>query len=181
MKLLRRKKMFGFTLIELIMVIVILGILSAIAIPRLFDFSGDAKKAATLGILGAVRTGIALYFSKNALPPPTGGNRPWWPVLTMMQSSDSGPGTVMETKMSDNPFSAAGSTTNRNNVIEINMTAAAVRSDSSSTANTGAWAYDQSGEGTSATGIPYDQPGQGSDLGLFYAHTSTQGVAEREF
>ena len=45
----------GFTLIELVMVIVILGILSAFAIPKYADFSSDARVAALEGMLGAIK------------------------------------------------------------------------------------------------------------------------------
>ena len=50
----------GFTLIELVMVIVILGILSAVAIPKFVDLRGDAQTAATQATAGAISSGAAI-------------------------------------------------------------------------------------------------------------------------
>ena len=49
----------GFTLVELVIVIVVLGILSAVAIPRFLNFTGDANQAACKGALGGTRSAIA--------------------------------------------------------------------------------------------------------------------------
>lgn len=49
-------KQAGFTLIELIMVIVILGVLSAFALPRFADLGGQARTASINGLNGAVKS-----------------------------------------------------------------------------------------------------------------------------
>lgn len=58
-----KKQQSGFTLIELIMVIVILGILSAFALPRFADLSTDAERASVEGVLGASKSASAIAHS----------------------------------------------------------------------------------------------------------------------
>jgi prepilin-type N-terminal cleavage/methylation domain-containing protein len=57
----------GFTLIELVIVIVILGILAAVAIPKYEDMREQARVATVKGQLGAIRSAIAIQYARNAL------------------------------------------------------------------------------------------------------------------
>jgi MSHA pilin protein MshA len=61
-----RQRQSGFTMIELIMVIVILGILAAIAMPRFIDLSSDAKEQAYQGVRGAAASAMAINYASCA-------------------------------------------------------------------------------------------------------------------
>jgi len=61
----------GFTLIELIIIIVILGILAAVAVPKYLDMRRQSERGAADGLLGAMRSALNIYFSNYVLK---GGN-----------------------------------------------------------------------------------------------------------
>ncbi len=59
----------GFTLIELVMVIVVLSIIAAFALPRLFDFSQDTRVATVEGIGAAVQSAMSIAHSNCMVDP----------------------------------------------------------------------------------------------------------------
>jgi prepilin-type N-terminal cleavage/methylation domain-containing protein len=55
----------GFTLIELMIVVAIIGILAAIAIPKFADLINKSKEGATKGALSSVRGALQVYYGDN--------------------------------------------------------------------------------------------------------------------
>ena len=55
-----RERQAGFPLVELVVVIVILGVLAAVAIPRYTSYVGQARVAALNGLAGALRSAVVL-------------------------------------------------------------------------------------------------------------------------
>ncbi len=85
----------GFTLIELIAVVVVLAILAGVALPKYFDYAAQAKVSACKGALGGVRSGIANFYANAAI-----SGTAAYPTLVEVETI----GTVMQELIPENPY-----------------------------------------------------------------------------
>ena len=88
----------GFTLIELIAVIVVLAILAGVALPKYFDYATQAKVSATKGTLGGMRAGVANFYANSALAGSVA--YPTYVQFTTLA-------TVMQEVLPENPYNNA--------------------------------------------------------------------------
>jgi MSHA pilin protein MshA len=85
----------GFTLIELMAVVLILAILAGVALPKFFNYQSQAKVASCKGTLGGVRAGIANFYSNTAISLGTAA----YPTLAELTS-----GATMQEAIPENPY-----------------------------------------------------------------------------
>lgn len=86
----------GFTLIEVVIIIVVLGILSTFAIAKYQDLTLDAKESACRSALGGLRGGITTWYSQNIVKK----SQAVFPPIDTLRTS----GRVMEHRIPPNPF-----------------------------------------------------------------------------
>ena len=93
----------GFTLVEILIVVIILGILAAIVIPQFTQASDDAKMSALQSDLQTVRSQLELYRVQNGVYPTAAAGDPG--VVNQLTTNASGNGPYMKIFPS-NPFSS---------------------------------------------------------------------------
>lgn len=74
----------AFTLVEILIVVVILGILAAITVPQFASATGEAQKTATFDQLTKVRQALAVYYVRNNahFPDVVAGDGTWGQLMT---------------------------------------------------------------------------------------------------
>ena len=103
-------KQKGFTLIELIVVIVILGIIALISVPAYVDISSNAKDGTLKGQLGTMRAAIALSYANSVV---SGGSATYPTTISSNMFSDSthnGPSDHSNPSARISPLAALSST-----------------------------------------------------------------------
>ena len=86
----------GFTLIELVVIIVVLGILASVAIPKYRSIVAESREASCKGALGGLRSGVSVYYANAAATTGTAT----WPAIDSVRTL----GVVMEQDIPDNPY-----------------------------------------------------------------------------
>lgn len=147
------KKSKGFTLIELMIVVAIIGILAAVAIPRFSDMLEKAREGATKGNIGAIKSAITIYY---------GDNEGQWPATIVPTGIFSKYlEKVPQIKVTHNFKSAEGTFSGQSTTV-VGVTA-------EPTSHNDSWAYGTSGSAwgeiwvnstlTDTKGIPYTKYG----------------------
>ncbi|MHC4415050.1 MAG: type IV pilin protein [Planctomycetota bacterium] len=102
----------GFTLIELMAVVVILAILAGVALPKFFDYSQQAKIASVKGTLGGVRAGVANFYAEKAI-----NSTARYPTLAEMTG-----GSVMQEAIPENPYNDSNAVASVASAVAVSRT-----------------------------------------------------------
>jgi len=81
----RCKRIHGFTLVEILIVVVILGILASIVVPQFASATGEAQRVATFDQLKKVRAALSVYYLQHAsrFPNVTEGDGTWGELIEL--------------------------------------------------------------------------------------------------
>jgi len=81
----RKSTRRAFTLVEILIVVVILGILAAMVVPQFASATGEAQQVATFDQLKKVRSALAIYYLQNAsrYPQVTAGDGTWGELVSL--------------------------------------------------------------------------------------------------
>ncbi|MCL1046361.1 prepilin-type N-terminal cleavage/methylation domain-containing protein [Shewanella electrodiphila] len=128
-----KQKQQGFTLIELVVVIIILGILAVTAAPKFINLQGDARVSALQGLKGAIQGANTLVYSKAAL---AGQEKEDDATVILVAAADAADNVTVEAVygyMSDDDI------TNFQNALEVSISAG---TDPSLSTITTDWIFD---------------------------------------
>ena len=119
----------GFTIIELLIALVVLGILASTAVPRYMDISTNAKISVCKGLLAGIRSALYLQYTEAKVRGLT-----QWPTLAQVQDNRDNTGSqiMLDGNLPDNPFSNG----RRRDLVRV------VHGKPQPAGTQGAWAYD---------------------------------------
>ena len=130
----------GFTLIEIVVVMVLIAILAVVAVPKYLDLTQEAKIASTQAALGAVRSALHITYAERAIDPNIGASFP-----SSLSASDFATSTLPLNQINGQSgievvnSAPAGTTTSGSNGFWYMVSDGQAGAYSDGTINTGNW------------------------------------------